>query len=700
MKKAPKQKSKLGWLIDHYLADIRHFFRHGIKQRFRFLRGFSGDMGKDAKDWWKTREARRKFAKNERRYQASKLREDAKFGFKGFLGSLGSLLTAPFRLPKWAWFKFQELRRLSFRDACAEVWMGYRGLVAGGLNRAEYHFKRMMQFPLWLRGICILLLIGVVAGLAASPFLLDAARQYRSESMLADARRLESESQLVKAYQKARTAALLQPNNEEARDYILELSEEIRTPEALWWAERVARDKDYDADSLAKVIKLATYYGKPKIGLQYLGMLKDDYPEHPAITDAELRILMAQGRRVDAMALAQQAYREGHDSEVVHQLLAEQYLAASDPVARSAAAEYLKKHLQRDDEVGLMLMQMVLAYYDRLGDETQEQLDLQQLCERVRNNPEAESELRVLALGRAHQAGAISADEALAGLLEEFDPRDPDERQELLSYAQNFGLYDVIEHMPKSARKEYADLELEGLLLGETPDLEAARTMLDEAKQVGVSPSSEAFARALLAEREGKSEAFSEQLIRALDAADPEAWVQLERQAHLALERPQLLEFYRESLRAFPGNSLVVSRGLSYAYTEGADAEIALWANELPMSTFRRDPYNQMFLIYLKALHDRDLPTIRYYAEQLVAKYPRESYYYMVLAFVYAQSGKPELAEAVMQPMNVAVNYESLPPFLRVCLARAGYPGAIRGLEPKLKLESEAVAAPKTAGAS
>lgn len=691
MNKRPKKRSKLGFIFEHYLADIRHFFRHGLKRRFKFFRGYSGYLGKNAGDWLKTREARRKFAKIERKQQAGKLREEAKLGAVGFFSSVGELLASPFRFPRWAWRKCQELRQMSFREACAEVWNGYREFIANGLNRLGYGVYVVRQFPLWLRALTVLTLIAGFAGLVASPFLLEEARQYRSQAMLTEAHALEEEGSLVQAYQKARTAALLQPNNFDAREYILELAEQVRTPEAVWWAERVAQNQDYDAESLTKVIELATFYGRPKIGLQYLGMLKDNFPDDPAITDAEIRILLAQGRRMEALAKASQAYREGYDSKVMHQLLAEQYLSANDPVSREVMADYLRKHLTRDDEVGLMLMGLVLAYYDRLTEETQILVDLDQLWRDAQAHPDADSELRILALGRAYQVGSVTAEEATSFLVEELDPSDAEERQKIIEYAGMFGLYGVIEHMPDSARKEYADMKLEGLLKSGEADAEA-RVFLDQAKVNGVSPHTEAFARAVLAQRSGDAGQFSEQLIRALDAAELKDWPMLERQAILLLAAPQLLEFYRESLRSHPDNAYIVGRGLGYAYAVGADDEMALWSGELPMTTFRRDPYNQIFLIYLKALHERDLPSIRYYGEQLIAQNPREPIYYVVLAFAYAQSGQPELASSILDAMGMEISYEALPAFLRVCLAKTGQPAAAEGLKPTLAREKALLA--------
>jgi len=253
--------------------------------------------------------------------------------------------------------------------------------------------------------------------------------------------------------------------------------------------------------------------------------------------------------------------------------------------------------------------------------------------------------------------------------------------------AQMFGLYGLVEQMPKSARKDFAHLELEGLLAGENADLDAAQAMLDQAKEVGLTPTEEAFGRAMIATQRGNATQYSEALIKALDFVELDKWSTLEQQAHRIADRDQLLEFYRESLRRWPDSSYIMARGLNYAYYVGASDDLELWAQELSLGSLKRDPYNQLFLIYLKALYGRDLPLARFHGENLVSKHPREGIFYIVLAFAYAQSGDEDLAKSVLQSFGRGGNYESMPPFIRICLARLGYEDAAIGLEPPLARE-------------
>lgn len=683
----PKRKSQFRLIIEYWLAEVRYFFRHQLKRHLRHLLGYPRYLAGEFSGWWSSRGARGKVAQMERRQRAGRLKEEARFGFMGFLGSLGSLITSPFRFVQWCFFKLNQLRRMSLREAAAEVWMGYRSLIAGLLNRAEYLLKRLLDFPLWLRAVCLLAIVGGVAGLAASPWLIDAAKQWRSDAMLIEARELENEGRMVEAYQKSRTAAILQAGNAEAREFALKLAEEVRSPEAVWWAERDAIARDYDADSLVKLVELATRFGQPKVGLKYLGMLKESYPDHESITDSEIRILMAQRRRIEALALANEAYQKGHDGELVHQLLAEQLLSASGPVAENARAEYLDKHLLREDGVGRRVREMILLYYERFSPENRESVDLKRLFELTQNDPELEREVRAMAAGQSCQAGVISPARAIEVLETEYDLRDPEDRQDVLEIARIFGLYELTERMPKGARKEYAHLELEGLLIGPDADLDAAEAMLDQAKEAGLTPTEEAFGRAMLAIKRNESARYSEQLIKALDFVELADWAALEQRAHRVAPPEQLLEFYRESLRRWPDNSFIVGRGLNYGYLNGADEDLALWAQELPVAALKRDPYNQLFLIYLKALHGRDLPLSRYHGEKLVSQHPREAIFYIILAFAYAQSGDDDMANSVMQSFGWGAGFNTMPPFVRVCLARLGHQEAAAGLEPKLDRE-------------
>ncbi|GHC07759.1 hypothetical protein GCM10007047_26170 [Cerasicoccus arenae] len=584
--------------------------------------------------------------------------------------------------------KFRQLRKLSFREACEEIWMGYRALIASGLNRVEFLFKRTFSLPLWLRAIITIVGVAFIAGVIATPWLFKTAKAYRSEHMLVQAKELQADGRNVEAYQKIRAAALLRPDQAEVRELVLELAEEVRSPQAVWWAERAAKANNYDAESIAKVIEMAAYFRQSQIGVRYLAMLQEAYPDYEGATDAELRLLLSQGKRVEAINKALHAYKNGETSPTIHEVLAMHYLNASDPIAQKTLADYLQENLNRNDEVGLSLKRLVLTRTAELSPEVMEQVNFAQILTDLRQFPEAKQNDRALAIGRALEHGDISKDEAQATILAEFDINDPDEREDLMEMASIFGLYGIIESLPATQKRELNQLRLEGMVLSETPDFEGARQLLDSSSEATLAPLQASFWNAMLAREQGHNEAFTKSLIEALNYATLEEWVYLERILHRRATEAQLLEFYRESVQRLPNTPYIAAHALNYAYQVGADAELAAMAQQMPLDTFKRDPYSQIFLIYLKALQERDLSTSRYHAEDLVAKYPREASYYIALAFVYAQSQNVPLAKSVISSFPLGNDYEAMPPFLRICLAATGNTAALPDID-KLPLAKE-----------
>ncbi|WP_269538944.1 hypothetical protein [Cerasicoccus fimbriatus] len=671
----PSKLRYIFWLIGNWFADIWHFLRFGLRDGFIRLLDTLDHTWHEITSWFGSGRERAKAAQADRREQAERMR-------MGLLASMAViwdfilwLIRAPFRFVAWLWKLFQIMREMSFRAACAEAWGSYRELVDRALDHGMLLLYRFLDTRWWVKLCLSVIFISGMAAVIFGPWAIRYSKEIRSQSMLEEALALREEGLTEKAFWKSRAAAMLALDNEEALDLIIELSEELRSPETLWWVERKAKQENYTEESLAKVIEIAAYLQSPQAGTKYLSMLQERYPDSDQITEGQLRLLMSVGRRLEAIKLAQQAFKRGEDGPMVHEVLTTNLINTNEPGAIERTRKHLQENLYRTDESGYALQRLILSNARTLSDEVRESIDYSRLIEALRQQEEVESVYIAIAVCLAMEEGLISRQQAIDALLAEYDAQEYSEQLDAIKIACHFGLYEILDQAEED-QSAPINFRIERLLLGAEPDLAAAMA-LAESSAAELSPMDRDFWRAIFAGEQGDFQRYSFLLQQSIDFATEPGDLDYMQRIITAIGTPdQKMEFYNLLFRYFPGNPVTTIQSIDYAYRHGTDENVSKLIQQMPIDSLKQYPSNQLFLIYLKALYQRDLDACRIQGERLVMEYPTDALYYVVLAFTYVQSGQPELARELLGTIP-PTGYEIMPPFVRLSLAATGYTDAL-----------------------
>ncbi|WP_309399864.1 hypothetical protein [Cerasicoccus maritimus] len=661
------------WVLGNWWADKRYFFRHQLKDRFKFLKGYSRYQAKEFADWRGSAEARRKTAKHERWASRANAKESVKQSGARFGEFVIGVLTSPFRFASWLFRKINQLRKMSFREACVELWYGYRALIAWGLNRLEFFFFRWSKAPLWLRGISALALIGGIGGVVSLPWVVKAAKSYRSEVIFAEAKELKKDGRIVEAYTKARAAALLDRSDPELLELTTELAKDTRNPELVWWSELNAKASGYDVDSLSELVENASQYRRIRVASRFYQLMAQQYPDHELTTAARVRLLMAQGRLAEANELAGRAFADGSQAAAVHQLMLQRYWLDTEPEARAELAGYFQANILRQDHVGLGIIHMALVNPQPFMNDG---LDFQLVLDAAKTHPDIKPLELAMAYGRAGETGTLALETAMQGFYEAVDWEDVEDWDEALRLLRTFQFYEVLEHdalqRQISADEALSELYLESLVMADEPDYEQLDAIINSpagSTQVALNPRDRAFWLAVLAQRNDEQEKFRENVVRALEFSEAKDWWNLQQVAQRVFEGQALNEFYSESLRQSPNSPQILGGFLNALYRQGNDALLQRILPQVSLQTLSNYPGIQAQVIYLKALYGQDLELCRYYAEDLVGRYPARADNYLVLAFAYYQSQHPEVANKIVQELPVNARTSETNPYAFFCYA-------------------------------
>ncbi|WP_309399221.1 hypothetical protein [Cerasicoccus maritimus] len=622
--------------------------------------------------WLKTINVRAKVAQQERREAAERLGMGARAGVHQFYSFIIDVLKSPIRFICWLGFLYKILRSMSLRAALKEAWGGYREFVERTFEHALLLVYQFLDARWWIRASIILLFIGSVSAVILGPWALRSFKDYRSMQVYAEAKQLQEENRLVEAYVKSRTAAMLNLDNPETLDLVIELGEATMNPESVWWAERKAIAVDYSEESLLKVIELASKAGFPEIGQKHLYLLRQKFPDSPGVTDSQLRLLMSMHMSLEAFQLAEQAEARGEDSITMHLIIVSNGINTPKAEVQAKLIKYLQKHLYRNDEVGFAIQMHILMSTGSLSQAVVDSIDYGRLLEVIQDQVEAKPNDIAVAIGYAMLYHAITREEAIEALADLYDLNDPAQREQALIVATQFELYDLMDRL-EPEQIENANHQLKRLVFGPTPDLEAAQSLIDQPDKNALSQSQEHFWQAMIAASNQQFNDYANHIRLALQfSGDPEAIYEMQSIILNKCSHEQIMEYWRSAFRFFPESPEILFNALIYTYTFGADQQLKSFVSQMPLTTFKNNPAYQQFLIYLKALDGVDLATCRKEAESLIMQHPKDSIYYIILAFCYEQSNEPRLAQAVLGSFELGSDYEKMPPYLRLCLVACG----------------------------
>ncbi|WP_269541376.1 hypothetical protein [Cerasicoccus fimbriatus] len=659
----------ISFLVSEKLADVRYFLRHRLKNRFRSLKGFAAYQGKEYNEWRQSAEARKKTAKRERWAARANAKDRTKLTFKEFGEWVVAVVTSPVRFLRWLFRKLNHLRQLSFKEACLEIWYGYRGLIAWLLNRLQGLFFRWLTAPLWLRVISVLVILCGLVGAASLPWGIKAAKGYRSDVIFAEAKQLQDDGRTVEAYTKARAAALLNRDNAELLAMTTELAKEARNPELVWWSEQAAKANGYDAESLAELIENACLYRRIRVAARFYQMFAQQFPEHELLVDSRVRLLMAQGREAEAYHLAQDAFAAGNQSPAVHQLVLQLMWTDVDPENRPQLIQYIDENLERNDEISQGILGMALAKPAPLEGEG---MDAARLLAAAKAHPKLTPTEVAMHYCRAYELGGISREEAVQGVYGAIDWSSEDSWEDAYEIISAFGLYEILDNadlQSAMARDEQlTELYLEGLAANGKYE-KLAELLSGENQSIQLAPMNRAFWLSVMSAKEGDADGFQENLVRALEFSEVTDWPRLQRAAKFALGEQWRAEFYRESMRHYPHAPQIINGYIQELYQQGQGETLAKVLPQISLEALSKAPYLQAPVIYLKALYGQDLPLCRYYAEELVSRFPDRPDNYILLAYVYLQSGAEAEARKIGSSIPVNVSLREQNAYLALCYA-------------------------------
>lgn len=685
--------------IKEFFLDIRDdwmdMWRGGPVRFFQGLRRDTREWFLSLTFWWKDR-GKKKLTEEERlrvkELKAKRKRE----AFLDLKENLGKVAKSPWTLATSLWRGILRLRQLSFREQLAELWRLYLSLIATLLNGVSTRWQRFQKRPMWLRVSLSVLLLLILSGAVASPWLLKEVKHRRAQEMLTEAKALQEKSasgnvdDMVEAFRISRAAALMQPDNPEALEIALELANNIGAPEAIWWSERAAVVRGFDQDSLDRVVETALRHRRIDKAERSLMEMKSRFPEKEGLAENEVELLLARKSNIEAMQRALLALESGADSPLLHTTAVGLGLFSSAEHIRTRMHTHLLQNLYRQDEVGIALARLVLTRGIRLSDDQENLLDYERLIDFIEGHELATAVDRVAAYSMGLRLGIIEQSKAEENILKQFDLNDRQQLAQALRGLAALGLYetyDVI--LVPELLTENADFVLEklaSLVFREEPDLDTAEAILNGSYSTKVAKIPVAYSviwRGVVADRKGSSpDALDKGIVEAVQESGARQWDYLMTLMPRVATPQQLLLFYRELFEHSGRHPVITARYLRIAYAEAEDAELARLARFIQLEPFSGDPQTLSFLIYLKLIYGESPEGSRVQAERLVADQPFDIAFLISLANTYAQSDRQDYARRLLAFWNHEESLQALPPFLQLSYVMAT--GQKVALDPKL----------------
>ncbi|GHB91925.1 hypothetical protein [Cerasicoccus arenae] len=663
---------ELFFRIKDTLADIGAYLRFGLKNQIKSVFAWIDDQFYMLKLWKEALPNARRTRQHERKEALNKLKDQLLEIPQKLLHFLWDLITSPkraFRQMKGAW---TYVSSMSLKSILAGIWGSYIAILLAIIDIFEGLFNRWLAMRMLTRILTILVLLVGIGFLISSRWVIDEAKQWRSDQLVQEAQTLEDQDYEVKAYEKLRSAALLNPTNTSVLERTMETARSLETAEAVWWSEQMTKQKQFDAPSMAKVIDYAVDYHQVPTGAKYLARLQAQHPDSQQVIDTELKLLLAQGHRNRALTRAREMYAKGMETPLVHDIIIG--LANNDdPAIAEQSKQHHRDNLMRMDDIGLYLCEIALSQSiaENQGDNA---FDYLAILEHLRKHPDSNREHITLAVGRAYEAGQLGREEALRSILEEYDLKDSDERKSVFGVLNFFHIGDVSDILiTENDLRRDRDLcrhLLYSLIMSDSPDIERAKELVDiNTKNSALNESDKHFWKSFIHLYEGNNEGYTLEMLQAIDESDVSDWGEIEFLVKTYTSPHQQLVFYRELYGLTNSNPYTIRKYVELLYALGLSDELKTILKHVNLDQFKGDPDSMSLIIYLKLQFGLDLEKCRYYSEQFIEEFPEIYYCYITLAFAYFQSGHEKMAQAVLKSLPMQYQPEVLSSHHRLAYA-------------------------------
>ncbi|WP_269540941.1 hypothetical protein [Cerasicoccus fimbriatus] len=650
MKKRRNQKSR-SWL-KNFLDDYHYFRTHGLSNRRKKLRQWWKLRQSSFRKWKLSRPIEKKIREQERKKSAEKFNRSVAKAPKKAKEGIGDFRKWVFGLPgetiKSARSWIKKARKMTLRELAGELWQGYLGLIAYLIIIPRNYLKWAKRKSAWLRYSMHAGIVGFILVMITSPLIIRQAKHWRANTLHQEASSLLEREQVQLAYEKSRTASLLEPDQKESLEQTLDIADRLRHPHTIWWAERVAHSRNFDSESLANIVEHSIDYGQLGIGNKYLSIMRSRYPESQSSADMELELLLRQERREDAISKSMRMVLNQSNSPLAHRVFVEHGMFAGDSELHQTALNILSQQIERKDGVGLELAKLGL----RLPPEFRKNIpfDTRALRDIVVNHPLATSEDRIEANGLASFLGEISQKEAYEAILAEYeDDEIADALESLSRFDVYYGRNQLIPEEKIFTDSNYALSYIEWLVLAEDGNIPEAEALLtgEAERALPINNSQKRFWQAMIANVRGDEKEFSVRLLQSLENSTTSDWNYMHYLLVKHTESRHQHAFYRELFGRPESPLLSAERYLILSYQLGYEEELQILLRQIQPERFASRPDILSFLMYLNAIHQRNLTYTRQRLEKLIGQYPKSVPLYRNLAFVYAMSGERMLARSI-----------------------------------------------------
>jgi len=638
------------WFADR-IADIGAFFRFGFKNRIKAVFSWIGGQFFKVQMWGEAIPSSHRARRQETMESIERLRTEVMSVASNIADAIWSLFTSPREGVRKLGDLWDRVRSLSPKEIIVILWRSYVAMVSQIALMLEGLYFRWLSMRPVLRILSCVLLVGFIALAASTGILIKEAKNYRSKMLIAEADVLEGQAYEVKAYQRLRSAALLNPDDEAILKRTMESAHSLGTAEAVWWGEQLSKRQNYSAESVKNLANYAIDFRQYSKGAKYLSKLQALHPDTPEAIDLELRILLSQGHRARALTYATRILQSGKESPIAHEL----YLNLSnrnDPDTIAKLKEHYQQNLFRDDKIGQHIRRITLR--PGVSADSSIQHDYAAILEFMVQNDESDREQIALAAGRAYEAGQLDRESAIEKMTSEYALDEVEDREKALMALNFFRLGGVSDQFIQEGDLErhqgIAREWVRNLVLSDQPALDQAMAMLDlNLDDNALSFADKSFWRSIISLVKNDHEQFVIDLAIALEDATSEEWDYMESIILSYTTQSQQLVFYRELFGQVENDPYTIKQYIELLYKMGHNYELKALLKKVPLKAYRGDPLSLSMMIYFKASYKLDLANCRYLAEDMVEEFPEFYLGQITLAFAYFQSGRPDLARAMLK---------------------------------------------------
>lgn len=494
-----------------------------------------------------------------------------------------------------------------------------------------------------------LLVILILLGFTALPTY-RALKQWRADQLMNRADQSTQKGALVEAYQAARSAYGLDPNNTRALRMLADMYEGSGAAETLAYRRALAESREATGADRAAYLRTAIRAGRLDLGdqfLQKIGIAGRTDPE-VAIWAANLLRLRGEPEKARQVEAESAATAKPGETAKASLLSARGRLESPDPKERSAAREDLFRLAKSKEPEARAALRLIAASSDRSEKETQ---DLVKLLEA---DPKSEAGDRLLAKSLLLEIHPDWRGAVLEEVKKLYAGGTEEERLALAEFLLRYGDPEGVVALPVTRQGRPFLLRLDALArLGRWPAIRQELSQAAEEKEALDPFFIEVFqARVAQELRELSMADLRWKQAMAKAAGNPQKMEFLANFAEKSGNLGMASEAYR-SMTKFPATAVPGYLGLIRVAEKRADTRqlrdiIAELARQLP-----DDPAPKNDLAYLNLLFNEKVDESLQSARELVGALPDRAAYRTTLALGYLRKNQPTEALTAYDQANI-----------------------------------------------